>query len=156
MRPFHGMLFAVVAALAGPAGAVESLTGTYQAKVRCVGLLDGAKSVTSSTDEIWYVDDLADGNVFLHVQGIGAKYHGWLEVDLLKPDQGIVGAADCGFAVGLPQGEARVLRVKTSPGKLKAVLKGTGLSIRNFGAAVCTQTLTRISADIPMLDSSCS
>jgi hypothetical protein len=149
------MLLVAVAALAGPAGAVESLTGTYQGRTRCVGLIDGAKSVSSAKDEIWYVDDLADGNVYLHGGG-GWKYHGWLEVDLQKTDQGIVGLADCGFAVGLPQGEARVFRVKTSPGKVKAVLKGTGLSIRNFGAAVCTHTLTRISTDIPVLDSSCS
>jgi hypothetical protein len=155
MRLVSCVLLAAVAALAGPAGAVESLTGTYQTKTRCVGLFDGEKSVTSAKDEIWYVDDLADGNVYLHLPASGSKYHGWLEVNTQKPDQGIVGLADCGFTSVLPQGEARVLRVKTSPGKVKAVLKGTGLSIRNFGAAVCTHTFTRISGDVPMLDSSC-
>jgi hypothetical protein len=157
MRSIPCALLAAALVLAGAAHAVEPLTGTYEEKARCVGLFNGAKSVTSGKDQLWYLDDLGDGNLFLHIEGgSGWKYHGWLEVETAKPDRGIIGFADCGVESGYPQGEVRVLRVKTSPGKPKVVLRGTGVSFRDFGAAVCTHTFTRISETIPPVDSTCN
>jgi|GEM_PF-3740330 len=153
--PFASALLAATFAVS-TARAVEPLTGTYQEKIRCVGLFNGEKSASSAKDVLWYLDDLGDGNLFLHDPGgSGWKYHGWLEVDSAKPDQGIIGFADCGVGSFYPQGEVRVLRVKTKPGKLKVVLRGTGLSFRDFGAAVCTHTFTRISEQIGPVESSC-
>jgi len=150
------LLFAA-ASLASAAHAVDSLTGTYQEKVHCKGLFNGEKWDVSAKDTLWSLSDLGDGNLYLaDPSGSGWKYHGWLEVDMQKPDQGIIGFADCGVQSGYPQGEVRVLRVKTSSGKLKVVLKGTGLSFRDFGAAVCTHTFTRISGDIGAVDAACN
>jgi hypothetical protein len=47
------------------------------------------------------------------------------------------------------------MRVKTSPGKLKVVLKGTGVGFRSFGAQVCSLTMTRTTTTIPVLESTC-
>ena len=143
-------------AAAVSAHAVEPLTGTYVEKVRCNGLYNGEKWATSADDSLWFVDDLGDGNVYLHLSGnSGWKYHGWLEVDTSKPDQGILGFVACGPSDSIPQGEFRVLRVKTKPGKLKIVLRGTGLGIRDFGASICTHQFVRISDSIPSVTSSC-
>jgi hypothetical protein len=156
MRVASCVLLAALTVPGGPAHAIESLTGTYREKTRCIGLFDGEKSVTSGNEQLWYLDDLGGGNVFLHIGGgAGWKYHGWLEVDLQKPDQGILGLVDCGIQSVGPQGEARVLRVRTKPGQTKAVLKGTGLGIRNFGASICSHTFTRISDEIPAVESVC-
>jgi hypothetical protein len=154
--PFASALLAATFALAGTARAVEPLTGTYQEKIHCVGEFNGEKWKASSKDALWYLDDLGDGNLYLHDPGgSGWKYHGWLEVDSTKTDQGIIGFADCGVGSFYPQGEVRVLRVKTSPGKLKIVLRGTGLSFRDFGAAICSHTFTRISEQIGAVNSTC-
>ena len=156
MRLVSCVLIAAVTMLAGASQAIESLTGTYEGKYRCSGLYNGEKTAPKGTDEVWYIDDLGDGNVYLHLAPGGSwKYHGWLEVDLQKPTGGIVGFADCGITSGLPQAEVRVLRVKTSPGKLKVVLKGTGIGLRDFGAQVCSFTMTRTSLTIPVLVSAC-
>jgi hypothetical protein len=63
--------------LAASAAAVEPLTGTYVEKVRCKGVINGSKSVVSAKDVEWFVDDLGDGNVCLHLSGSTWKYHGW-------------------------------------------------------------------------------
>jgi hypothetical protein len=141
---------------AGAAQAVESLTGTYIEKVRCKGLLNGAKSSVSSNEQVWYVDDLGDGHVYLHIEGgSGWKYHGWLEENAAKPDEGILGFIACSPSDAIPQGEFRVLTVKTKPGKLKVNVRGTGLGIRDFGAQVCTHKFVRTSETIPGVTSSC-
>jgi len=151
-----GVLALATLAAAVSAQAVEPLTGTYVETVRCKGLYNGQKSVASANDQIWYIDDLGDGNVYLHIDGgSGWKYHGWLEVDDAKPDQGILGFIACSPSDTIPQGEFRVLRVKTAPGKLKVVLRGTGLGIRDFGAGVCTHKFVRTSETIPAVTSSC-
>ena len=156
MRLVSCVLIAAVTMLAGASQAIESLTGTYAGKYRCSALYNGEKTAAKGKDEVWYIDDLGDGNVYLHLAPGGSwKYHGWLEVDAQKPAEGIVGFADCGIQSGYPQGEVRVLRVKTSPGKLKAVLKGTGVGFRSFGAQVCSLTMTRTTTTIPALDSAC-
>ena len=157
MRFVSCVLIAAVTMLAGASHAIESLTGTYSTKYRCSGIFNGeSQKISGKEDSAWYIDDLGDGNVYLHLAPGGSwKYHGWLEVDAQKPTQGILGFADCGIESGYPQGEARVLRVKTSPGKLKVVLKGTGVGFRNFGAQVCALTFTRTSTTIPVLDSTC-
>jgi len=156
MRSISCALLLATLALTGAAHAVEPLTGTYVEKVRCRGLFNGEKSVASAKDQLWYLDDLGDGNLFLHIEGgSGWKYHGWLEVETAKPDRGIIGFADCGVSSTYPQGEVRVLQVKTKPGKLKVVLRGTGVGFRNFGASVCTHVFTRISQEIPAVESTC-
>jgi hypothetical protein len=158
MRTRSRVLAMTVAALAASvsAQAVEPLTGTYVEKVRCNGLLNGQTLATSSKDTLWFVDDLGDGNVYLHISGnSGWKYHGWLEEDASKPEQGILGFVACGPSDAIPQGEFEVLRVKTKPGKLKLVLRGTSLGVRAFGATICSHKFTRISASIPSVSSSC-
>lgn len=156
---FISSLLAMAMAMLGAAGsarAVEPLTGTYTEKVRCKSLYNGVAETASFDESIWFVDDLGDGNVYLHLSGnSGWKYHGWLEENAAKPDQGILGFIACSPSDTIPQGEFRVLRVKTAPGKLKVVLRGTGLGIRNFGAGICTHQFTRISDSIPAVTSSC-
>jgi hypothetical protein len=158
MRSISRVLAIATATLAAAvsAQAVEPLTGTYVETVRCKSLYNGQASVESANDSIWYVDDLGDGNVWLHLSGnSGWVYHGWLEVNASKPDQGILGFVACNPSDALPQGEFRVLRVKTAPGKLKVILRGTGLGIRNFGAGICTHKFVRTSDTIPSVTSSC-
>jgi hypothetical protein len=157
MRSLARVLAVATAALAVSvsARAVDSLTGTYVEKVKCDTLLNGVRSKVKAKDQLWFLDDIGDGNVYLHISGgSGWKYHGWLETDSSKPDQGFLGLVACGPSDALPQGEFRVLRVKTN-GKLKVVLRGSGLGIRNFGASICSHTFTRISLDLPAVNSTC-
>jgi hypothetical protein len=141
---------------AGSANAVESLTGTWTEKVRCKELIDGVTRTFSAKDALWFVDDLGDGHVYLHLSGgSGVKFHGWLEQNDAKPEQGALGLVACNPSHAIPQGDFRVHNVKTKPGQLKATMKGTSLSVRSFGSQTCTHSLVRISDEIPAVSSTC-
>lgn len=154
----RGVVVAAAAMLgaAVSARAVEPLTGTYVQQYRCQGLYDGQRYQEAGKDDVWYLDDLGNGHLFLHYGDGGAlKFHGWVETAASDPSEAIAGFVDCGASDAVPQADPRVFKVKTAPGKVKATLRGTGLGIRGFGASICKLKLVRISYTIPPVDSTC-
>lgn len=138
-------------AAGAPAGAVEPLTGIYEATASCKGIQAGSRGKQKLDLEV-AMEDLGGGQVLLDVQGLG-DFDGFLITDLAKPDGGVLSAVGCPVSAANPDGGVLQVDVKTKSGSEAASFKGT-LIILDEGeaqSAVCKIKGKRTSTSSPKL-----
>ena len=143
----------ILAALAAgaPAAAIESLTGTYAAKVSCKAIVAGERGKLKFESDL-EVSDLGGGQVLLHGTALG-DFDGFLLADMARPDGGVLSALACPLNVGNQNGSVLAVDVKTKPGSDDASFKGTlvNLGEGDMRSAVCKITAKRTSTSAPKL-----
>jgi hypothetical protein len=133
---------------AGPAAALESLTGVYQGKLKCSGLVGGGQVKDKDDVEVQVLD--LGGLLGLDVSGVGAL-QGFAATQTSKPERGKVSAVSCLLDAQSLDGSTLHADVQVEAGDPKASLKGT--LIRTNGvtgeARICQLRVKRISTAIP-------
>jgi hypothetical protein len=136
---------------AAPAGAIESVSGSYEGKLICKGVAAG-DFVKEKTDvEIGIADDGA-GNLILSVSGIGI-FEGFVLGSMRKPETGTLSGVSCTLGIVDLAGAAFHAEVKVKAGSAKASFKAT-LTRMDLGegrSALCTLKAKRVSTIEPML-----
>jgi hypothetical protein len=147
-----------------PAHAVESLVGTYDAKLRCKGAEAGVK-VSSKIVGTMRVIEAAVGIYELDFQSGGERQ--LTDVPLLavatadadKPERGRAAALSCNSGAGKLQAAALSGDVSTQVGSEKADLKGTLVVMAGEGQSlVCSVKAKRTSVTPPpdlMIEADC-
>jgi hypothetical protein len=111
----------LVAFAAGPAAALENLSGNWGGVWKCTGLHEGAVSTTSGGVDM--VVTHTDDGVVLDLHGV--KWDAFVVADAAKPSTGIVTGVSCGgIDTDGTEGMMVHLSVKTKPGRVKATMKG--------------------------------
>jgi hypothetical protein len=134
----------------GPALALESLTGVYQGKIKCSGLLGGTK-VKGKVDVEVDVSDVG-GALVLSIGELGS-FEGYAVTDVKKPEKGAISAVSCGLSVATLDGAMLNADVKVKAGTDQGSLEGTVfLSGDETGdARRCELKVKRISTVSPMI-----
>lgn len=135
----------------GPALALESLTGVYQGKLKCSGLLGGTNVKGGKVDVEVDVSDVG-GALLLSIDELGS-FEGYAVTDVKKPEKGAVTAVSCGLSVATLDGAMLNADVKIKAGTDQGSLKGTlFLSGDEEGdARSCELKVERISTVSPMI-----
>ena len=135
---------------AGPALGLESLTGVYQGKIKCSGLLGGTK-VKGKVDVEVDVSDTG-GSLVLAIGELGS-FLGFAVTDVKKPEQGAVSAVSCPLSAATLDGAMLNADVKIKAGSDKGSLHGTlFLSGDTEGdARTCDLKVDRISIVSPKI-----
>lgn len=144
-------LCALAVSLAAPAAAIESVSGTWNGKLRCKGIQDGSFAKQKSDITVAIVDDGAGGLVF-DFEGIGG-FEGFVLGSAKKPATGTLSALSCLVSQDLGEGGTFHAEVKVKPGSGKASFKGT-MTLMHRGSSVsslCQVKAKRVSAVTPMV-----
>jgi hypothetical protein len=133
---------------AGPAFALDDLTGTYEGTIRCEST-DASDTERSTLDAALYVDDANDGNAFAYLNNSGLVFR--LGVVSPTSDAGALGGPSCTMSSTVG-GFLLWASVKAKAGSEKASLRGEVIAT-NVGAAshlvqVCRLSLKRTSTKI--------
>jgi hypothetical protein len=150
----NGRALALIAGLAlatGPALALESLSGVYEAKVKCAGI-DGGSSGKQKTTVQMAVADLGAGSLLIDFEGLQNGV-GFALTDVRKPENGTVSGVACTLLPSSIDGWALQTTAKVKAGSGKATLKGTLIILDDAGgqAAACKLNAKRISPVTPKL-----
>jgi hypothetical protein len=150
----HGRLLGLAAGLAlvaGPALGLESLSGVYDAKVKCAGIDGGSAGKQKTTVQLAIVDDGA-GSLLIDFDGLQSGV-GFTLTDLPKPENGTVSGVACTLLPDSIDGWALQTTAKVKAGGGKATLKGTLIILDDAGgqAAGCKINAKRISTVTPKL-----
>jgi hypothetical protein len=142
----------LLALAAGPASAIESLTGSYTGKLKCTGTDNGAPVKTTTTVTVTVSDGGAEG-IAVNVPGGGGIYFGFSVADTAKPLTGHVTGATCGEIEAEPLlGGALHLDVVTKAApSTKASMKGSIILMDDEGndATACTLNVKRTDTTAP-------
>jgi hypothetical protein len=144
--------------MSGPALAVESLSGTYEGKLRCETTTAGAVSKTKQ-DVVVEVSDLGEDGVTLEIledggQTIEDRIIGLVIQDAVKAESGILPMASCDYESFHQEGLVARLAVRTKLGSTKAGLKGTLLrsNIEGVTSSICTLDVKRVATETPAVE----
>ena len=148
--------------LARPAAAVESLVGSYEAKVSCKGLVLGARSQSKQTLTLRVIE-LEPGVLELDFLAGAERQFGDLPLyvvvtpETARPERGSASGMSCNTGAEKNQGVMLVSEVRTEPGKDAASLKGTLQVVGgDEQSTVCQVKAKRTSADVPALADECT
>ena len=149
-------------ALARPAAAVESLVGTYEAKVSCKGLELGVPTHSKRTLSLRVID-IEAGVVELDFLEGAERQFGDLPFyvvvtpEAAKPEQGSASGVICNTSAGKNSGAMLTSDVTTKVGSDKVTLKGTLQAIGGDEMSlVCQLKAKRVSAEVPALTDECA
>ena len=147
---------AFVLALAGPAGAIESISGTYAGKLRCAENSAGTLAKTKQDLELRIIGDAGVFNmgVFAAGQPYALKAEGPIVEQTAKPDRATIAGIDCDFQDIEQTGLAIHAEIAIKLGSEKGTMKGTilrqsGTEGRNI--ELCTFTAKRTSTALPVV-----
>lgn len=128
-----------------PAAAVENLTGSYEAKLKCAGIDGGVKGKQKVETTIDIVD--LGGGQILFDMGAYPTGQAYVLAELAKPEQGVVSGLTCEFDADDRNGLLLRADVKTKTGSDTATLKGTLVIFEEPDAesAICKLTAKRVS-----------
>jgi hypothetical protein len=144
-------LAAGLALVAGPALALESLSGVYDAKVKCSGIDGGTKGKQKTTVQMAIADQGA-GSLLIDFAGLQTGV-GFALTDVQKPDTGTMSGVACTLLPDSIDGWTLQTFAKVKAGTDKATLKGTLIILDEAGgqAAACKLNAKRISVVTPKL-----
>ena len=136
---------------AAPAGALESLSGSYEGKLVCKGVVAGDFDKQKSEVDVGVFDDGAGGLTLL-ITDVGTLI-GFALTDTSKPDTGTLSAVNCTLDVSTLTGSALHAEVKVKAGSDKATLKGTLTRMNEGGSqsGLCDLDVKRVSTIAPKL-----
>jgi len=148
--------FIVICALFGlligsPAAAIESVSGSYEAKLRCKGL-QGGDFVKAKSDATIGIFDNGAGELVFDVSDLGTL-EGFVLGSMRKPETGTLSGVTCGLSAASGQGATLHAEVKVKAGAGKASFKGT-LVLMDEGASIasiCQVKAKRVSDLTPKL-----
>jgi hypothetical protein len=144
-----GLALAAIAALgASRAAALESLTGVYQGKVKCAGLLGGGKVKDKLDVEVRIVD--LSGQILLDVSELGT-FEGFAATESQKPDRGKLSVVSCLLTVVSQEGSVLHADIQNKAGTTKASFKGTLVRTdpSTLDARICDIKVKRVSTASP-------
>lgn len=152
LRTLVPSALAALALLAAPGHAVGSLTGTYEGKLRCETTTDGVVTRLKQDVAIEVVDD--EREVSFDVVELAQLVVGFVIVDAVKAEHGVLQAISCGYDAFDPEGVVARLSVRTKLGSDKATLEGTLVrsSFENGSSALCTLDAKRVSTEPPVVE----
>lgn len=135
---------------AGPALALESLTGVYQGKLKCSGLLGGTKVKAKVDVEVDVFD--VGGALLLSIGEFGT-FEGYAVTEVKKPERGAVSAVSCPLTVATLDGAMLNGEVKIKAGSGEGSLEGTVFlsSDEDGDARRCELKVKRISTVSPKI-----
>lgn len=139
------LLLAAAALAAGPAAALDDLTGQYSGKFSCETTTPSANS-KDTFDSTLYLDDAGAGNAFAYINNTGLVFRLAVVSTPEKPDEGRVGGPDCNVS---PSNGGSLVQavVKAKSGSDKGSLKGEFITTRVGGSPhvvqVCRFNLKR-------------
>jgi hypothetical protein len=147
---------ALVLALAGPAGAIDSINGTYTGKLRCSENAAGTVAKTKQDLELRIIGDAGIFNVgvFAAGQPYALKAEGPIVEQTAKPDRATIAGIDCDYQDIEVTGLAIHAEIAIKPGSEKGTMKGTILrqsGTEGRGIELCTFTAKRTSAALPVV-----
>ena len=144
-------LLAGAALAAAPVGAIESLSGTYEAKVSCKGIQGGAKGKQKLEIDLLVVDN-GDGTLLLDWDGLQNGV-GYVLTETAKPENGVASGIACTLTPAGLDGWAFRADAKIKAGSDDGTLKGTLLILDDvkLQSANCKVTAKRVSAVAPKL-----
>jgi hypothetical protein len=136
---------------AAPAAGLESLSGSYEGKLVCKGVVAGDFDKQKTDVEVGIFDDGA-GGLTLSITDVGTLL-GFALTDTSKPETGTLSAVDCSLDVVTLTGAALHAEVKVKAGSDKASLKGTLTRMNEGGAqsGLCQLDAKRVSTIAPKL-----
>jgi hypothetical protein len=143
----------IFALAAGPASAIESLTGTWAGKLKCVGTLNGTPVKTNAPVTVTVSDGGPEG-IAINVPGGGGILFGFTVADTAKPLNGHATAVSCGEIDGEAPlfGAVAHLDVATKAApSTKASMKGDIIKLDDEAneAVICTLTAKRTDTTAP-------
>jgi hypothetical protein len=138
--------------LASPATAVESLTGTWEAKLNCSGIDSGALGKQKIETTIDIVD--LGGGQILFDMGAYPTGQAYVISETAKPERGVVSGLTCEFDATAQNGLLLRASAKTKPGSDDASLKGILVIFEEPDAesAVCKLSAKRVSTAATKLE----
>jgi len=141
----------VLALAAAPAGAIESVSGTYEAKVSCKGIAGGVKGKQKMEVDLQVVDN-GDGTLLLDWEGLQNGL-GYVLTETAKPENGVVSGIACTLSPAGLDGWAFRADAKIKAGSDEGSMKGTLLILDDVEqeSATCKVTAKRVSAVAPKL-----
>jgi hypothetical protein len=140
---------------AAPAGAIDSMVGSYAGKLSCKGYAGGA--ATKSKQDATVVIGETKGGALMRISAGGAPLGETIFVfalaDATKTDRAKLQGLDCPSTVGSGHNLAMEGDIVIKPGSEKGTLKGS-LIRREAGGMpavidVCTFTVKRTSTELP-------
>lgn len=145
------VICALFGLLAGaPAAAIESVSGSWEAKLRCKGIQGGDLVKTRSEVTIGIADSA--GDLIFQISEVGTL-EGFLLGSMKKPTRGTLSGVSCGLDHVSGEGATLHAEVKVKPGSGKASFKGTlvrmgeGASV----ALICQVKAKRVADMTPMI-----
>jgi hypothetical protein len=149
---------ALVLLAASQAGAIESLVGTYDAKLTCRGLELGVRSQQKIVGTMRLID-LGEGALELDFQSGGERVLSDVPLlaivipEVAKPERGRANGLACNSGAGKLSAVALSADVVTKTGSDKADLKGTLVIVGSDEASqVCSLRAKRTSTETPALE----
>jgi hypothetical protein len=154
VKPLLGTALAL--ALAGSAGAIESINGTYEGKLRCSENSAGTLAKTKQDLELRIIGDAGIFNVgvFAGGQPYALKAEGPIVEQTAKPDRATIAGIDCDYQDVESRGLAIHAEIAIKPGSEKGTIKGTILrqsGTEGRSIELCTFTAKRTSTALPVV-----
>ena len=142
--------------LAATSAAAFDLTGVWQGKISCSGILEGHPRKVSKSPSTMFINE-SDG-LRISVDGIG--YNGKEIPSLTKPTRGEVALIRCGSSPTLSggefSGEFGRMKVATKPDKGTGAFRGLSLRtdvVLASSVYTCRWSYKRVSTSAPTLES---
>ena len=153
MRIATVVAFASFVFTTSPAAAIDSVTGTYEGKMTCRQISNGA-TTKEKQDVTVDVFEGVSNFVGLDVGTASTKIGAVLVEDTEKSDRAKVVGVECGVTYLNTLGGALHADVVIKPGSDKGTMKGTLIVMDEFAplGSLCTFTAKRTSTAEPVVD----
>jgi hypothetical protein len=140
-------------AAASPAGAIDTVTGTYEGKMTCRQIASG-ETTKVKQDVVVDVFEGVSNFVGLDVGDVSNAIGGVLVEDTAKPDRAKLVGVECGVTYLNTVGGVLHADVVIKQGSDKGTMKGTLIVMDEFAplGSLCTFTVKRTSTAEPMVE----
>jgi hypothetical protein len=144
---------ASILAAASPAGAIDTVTGTYEGKMTCRQIA-GGETAKVKQDVVVDVFEGVSNFVGLDVGDVSNAIGGVLVEDTAKPDRAKLVGVECGVTYLNTVGGVLHADVVIKSGSDKGTMKGTLIVMDEFAplGSLCTFTVKRTSTAEPMVE----